>query len=213
MSHHHITPYIDAVVAERHAEAAHRRAVHAAESERLVRAAAARDDAAWSSLIERFALRVRRVARAHRLAHHDADDVVQTTWLRLFEQIGRLREPASVGAWLNTTAARESLRVMRDAARERPTDVDALAEQLDAPALDRRIADLERRAALSDALGELSERDRDLLGMLFADEAPSYAEISRTLDMPIGSIGPTRARCLSRLRAQPALAHALGDEG
>jgi RNA polymerase sigma factor (sigma-70 family) len=210
--YHHITPYIDAVESERQADAARRRAIRAAESERLVRAAAARDEDAWSSLIERFTKRVRGVARAHRLASHDADDVMQTTWLRLYEQIGRLRDPAGVGAWLQTTATRESLRLIREVARERPADVEALSERLEAPELDRRLADVDRRSALADALAGLSERDRALLRMLFADDEPSYDEISRTLGMPIGSIGPTRARCLARLRTDPALAHAVRDE-
>jgi RNA polymerase sigma factor (sigma-70 family) len=209
--YHHITPYIDALEAERRSEAERRRAVRAAESERLVRAAA-RDTTAWNALIERFAKLVRGVARAHRLAPHHADDVEQNTWLKLFEHLDRLRDPANVGAWLHTTATRESLRLIRDAARERPTDVDVLTDRQDASAPEGRLADIDRRAALSEALAGLSERDRALLQMLFADDEPSYAEISVALDMPVGSIGPTRARVLERLRADPELEYALRDE-
>jgi RNA polymerase sigma factor (sigma-70 family) len=209
--YHHITPYIEALEAERQSEAERRRAVRAAESERLVRAAA-RDTTTWNALIERFRNLVRGVARAHRLAPHQADDIEQNTWMKLFEQLDRLRDPASVGAWLHTTATRESLRLIRDAARERPTDVDVLTDRLEGSAPDRRLGEIDLRAALSDALARLSERDRALMRMLFADDEPSYAEISQALDMPVGSIGPTRARCLERLRADPELEYTLRNE-
>jgi RNA polymerase sigma factor (sigma-70 family) len=132
---------------------------------------------------------------------------MQTTFLRFFEHIGSLREPSSVSAWLPTTARRESLRAFNDVKREQPTEESELTAQLDAPTIESRFDNLEQHAALAQVLEELPKRESRLLRMLFADSAPSYAEITAALDMPIGSIGPTRARCLARLRADSALAY------
>jgi RNA polymerase sigma factor (sigma-70 family) len=169
--------------------------------ERVVRAASGGDRAAVSELVERFAVRVRLVARQHRLAAHDVEDVVQTTWLRLLEHAHTIREPTAVGAWLETTARRESLRVIRASGRERPTNNELVLDAPVAPVGEQRLRAAEDRAALAGALKQLPDDRRELLSMLFAEPTPSYAEISRALDMPVGSIGPTRARCLARLRA------------
>jgi RNA polymerase sigma factor (sigma-70 family) len=181
------------------------------ELERVVRAAKAGDAGAWSALVERFTARVRSVARRHRLAAHDVEDVVQTTWLRLLEHIDGVREPSALGAWLETTARRESLRTANTGRREELTDAEPLADAVE-PVDERRLADRERRVALGAALEQLAPRQRALLSLLLADPVPSYGEISRTLDMPIGSIGPTRARCLARLRRDRALAGAVADD-
>jgi RNA polymerase sigma factor (sigma-70 family) len=173
----------------------------------VVTAASAGDRTALSELVERFATRVRTVARMHRLAAHDVDDVMQTTWLRLLEHVGTIRDPNAVGAWLETTARRESLRLLRASGRECPTDNERVLDAPVAPVDERRLGDDERRAAVAAALEQMTGRRRELLSMLFAEDAPSYAEISRALSMPIGSIGPTRARCLAWLRENPALVH------
>ena len=88
----------------------------------LVRAAAEGDQAAWNGLVDRYNGLVWSVARSHRLSMADASDVVQTTWLRLVEHLGRLQDPERVGAWLATTARRESLRALRHSARQVPTE-------------------------------------------------------------------------------------------
>ena len=164
----------------------------------LVRAAAAGDQAAWDRLVERFNGLVWSVVRAHRLGGSDASDVVQTTWLRLVEHLGRLQDPERVGAWLATTARRECLRTLRHSARmvvsEEPP------EQVTEPQMDAALLVEERDRALWQAFGGLSERCQGLLRLLVADPPPSYDEVSAALDMPIGSIGPTRQRCLDRLR-------------
>src|SRR4051812_46474876 len=164
-----------------------------------MRAAAAGDGGAWSALIERFVARVRGVARAHRLAAHDIEDVVQTTWLRLLEHIDTVREPRALGAWLETTGRRESLRLLRERQREFPTQSEHILDRPVAPvdeqrlvAAEHRAALAERRAALATALEQLPGRQRELVSMLFADSAPSYQTISSSLKLPIGSIGPTR---------------------
>jgi RNA polymerase sigma factor (sigma-70 family) len=166
----------------------------------LVRDAADGDPAAWNRLVERFNGLVWSVARAHRLDSADASDVVQTTWLRLVENLGRLQEPERVGAWLATTARRESLRTLRLSARVLPTEPELLPDAgTDAPLAAALLAS-ERDRALWTAFGGLSERCQVLLRALVADPPPSYEDVGAALDMPIGSIGPTRQRCLERLR-------------
>jgi RNA polymerase sigma factor (sigma-70 family) len=171
----------------------------------LVRAAAAGDQAAWNAIVDRFSGLVWATARAHRLPRDEAADVAQTTWLRLVENLDRIREPERIGAWLATTARRESLRALRRGAREQPTDE---VDLLEAPADDELEGLLlpERDAALWRAFATLSERCRTLLRLLMSDAEPSYEEVSAALDMPVGAIGPTRMRCLERLRRDPELA-------
>ena len=171
---------------------------------RIASAAASGDARAWDTLVEEFAGLVWAVVRAYRLSDADSADVTQATWLALVEHLDSLRDAERVGAWLATTARRKCLKMLRTATRQVPTgdDVPEPTEDVEAA------ADLmleERDAALWRAVDRLPGRDRALLRLLVADPQPSYEEISAALDMPIGSIGPTRARALERLRAQ--LAH------
>jgi RNA polymerase sigma factor (sigma-70 family) len=169
-----------------------------AEVAQLVHAAAEGDKEAWDELVDRYNGLVWSVARAHRLSTVDASDVVQTTWLRLVEHLGRLQDPERVGAWLATTARRECLRTLRQSARQLPTE--ELPETVTDTQLDAALLVEERDRALWQAFGGLSERCQSLLRLLVADPPPSYEQVSAALDMPIGSIGPTRQRCLERLR-------------
>jgi len=169
-----------------------------AEVAELVRAAAEGDQAAWHGLVDRYNGLVWSVARAHRLSTVDASDVVQTTWLRLVENLGRLQDPERVGAWLATTARRECLRTLRHSARQLPTE--EVPETVAEAQVDSALLLEERDRALWQAFGGLSERCQTLLRILVSDPPPSYEDIGAALDMPIGSIGPTRARCLERLR-------------
>jgi RNA polymerase sigma factor (sigma-70 family) len=167
----------------------------------LVGAAAAGDQQAWNALVSRFNGLVWSVARAHRLSNHDAADVVQVTWLRLVEHLGRLKEPERVGSWLATTARRESLKVLRLAGRQIPSDTDLLPDPVVNGAVDRDLLRTERDRLLWNAFAELTAKCQALLRMLAADPIPSYTEVSKALDMPVGSIGPTRGRCLAQLRS------------
>jgi RNA polymerase sigma factor (sigma-70 family) len=173
----------------------------------LVRAARGGQAAAWKTLVERHDGRIAAVCRAHRLSSADAADVRQTTWLRAVEHLDRLHEPQRVGAWLVTVARRECLRVVRQAARVRPCDEELLQREHAATAPpDLRLLESERRAAVRTAVTALPRRDRALLGLLYSEPEPSYADIGRSMDMPIGSIGPTRGRALERLRRHRRLA-------
>lgn len=174
----------------------------------LVRAAEEGDSGAWNALVDRFAGLVWSVLRAYRLSVADAEDVSQATWLRLVENLGRIREPDAISGWLATTARRESLRVLRRGDRQVSLDVDNGFDLPDDPertATDRRLLAHERDEALRRAFDGLSAPCRGLLRLLLADPPLSYAEISAALDMPVGSIGPSRARCLERLRRSPEI--------
>lgn len=168
----------------------------------LVRAAADGDQQAWDALVERFNGLVWSVARGYRLSTTDAADVVQTAWLRLVERLDTIRDPERVGAWLATTTRREALRVIRGAGRQVPTDEEWRLEprEPDDPPPETGLLEAERDAVLWASVQALSEPCQRLLRVLMAGPPPSYEEVAAALDMPIGSIGPTRGRCLERLR-------------
>lgn len=173
------------------------------ETARLVRAAAGGDTQAWETLVDRHSGLLRSIARSHRLSRADTDDVVQTTWLRFVEHLPRIKNPASARGWLATTARRECLRVLRQEAKCPPSEeLPEVRLQTDVPAIDARLLQSERDRALWQAFGRLPTRDQALLGLLIADTPLSYEQIGSAMDMPVGSIGPTRARCLSRLRRE-----------
>jgi RNA polymerase sigma factor (sigma-70 family) len=169
---------------------------------RLVRGAAAGDQCSWDALVDEFAGMLWAVARAHRLCDADAADVEQATWLRLFEHVNQLREPALVGTWLATTARRECLRILRGAQRHIPFGEDTPEQESPEAPAGEALLIAERDQALWCSFERLRASDQALLRLLTADPRPPYEEISAALDMPIGSIGPTRARALQRLRQE-----------
>lgn len=187
-------------------------AMTGADDGKLLQAAVDGDQKAWDALVDRFSGLVWAIARAHRLSATDAADVSQTAWLRLVENLGRIREPDRIGAWLATTTRNECLRVIRKAGRQVPTDMDVDAEPPDteSPLADEGLLTGERDVALWRAFSSISERCQVLLRLLIADPAPSYEEIGAALGMPVGSIGPTRARCLEHLRRKSGITSLLG---
>ncbi|MFS8096038.1 sigma-70 family RNA polymerase sigma factor [Lentzea alba] len=180
----------------------------------LVRAAAEGDQSAWNEIVDRYTPLVVSVIYKHRLRPADAADVNQTLWLRLVEQIGRLREPEALPGWIMTTTRNECLRVLRVQQRTHLYDPlsesDALeSEQTDAD-VEADLLAVERRQALRDGFAELTDQCKRLLTKLMTDPPPSYQVVSEELAMPVGSIGPTRIRCLEKLRKTPALSAFLG---
>jgi RNA polymerase sigma factor (sigma-70 family) len=175
----------------------------------LVKAAAQGDEAAWRVLVERFSSLVWAVARSFRLSTADASDVYQTVWLRFAEHLGRIQNPDQVGAWLATTARRESIRVVRSRGRSFPMEDATLADLVppdqtspELAVLDAEQAQLEtdRAKQMWRAFRDLPARCQQLLRILMASHRPSYVEAAAALEVPVGSIGPTRARCLRQLR-------------
>jgi len=167
----------------------------------LLAQAGAGDERAWDALVEQHTRLLWSVARSYRLDQADAADVVQTTWLRLLEHLDRIEDPSRLVGWLVTTARRECLRVLRRSGRERPVaDEDTTLEVTDdAEPVDAHLITSERNAILWRAFLRLPQRCQQLLRIVVA-MPQAYHEVSAAMDMPVGSIGPTRARCLSRLR-------------
>jgi len=168
---------------------------------RLVRRAAEGDRWAWERLIDQYERLIWAITRDFKLLGSDADDVAQATWLRLLEHIDRLDHPARVGSWLAATARHECLRSM--AVRKRVVlDHDVALEDAIAhgPEIDERLLANEHAQTVREAISRLPRRWQRMLELLMADPPASYAEISDQLGLPVGSIGPTRGRCLERLR-------------
>ncbi|WP_024936640.1 RNA polymerase sigma factor [Actinomadura welshii] len=153
------------------------------------------DGDAWARLVELHSGLLWSIARSHGLNDADSGDVVQTTWLRLVERIDGLREPAATACWLATTARNECLRLLRRRGRELPA---VPAPRAPEPGPDRVVAARERLGLVGAALEALPRRCRTLL-RLFA-LAPTHAELAAALGIPLGSVGPTRARCVEALR-------------
>jgi RNA polymerase sigma factor (sigma-70 family) len=171
----------------------------------LVSAAAANDQRAWDDIVRTFTPLVRGVARRHRLGVADQDEVLQRTWIALVRGIGRLQDPQAIGAWLATTARRESLRVFGES--NRLTLVEDVPERA-APEGDDVLAGLiadERRTALRAVTAEMPVRQRALVEALTSERECSYEQMSDELGMPLGSIGPTRQRCVARIRRDPRI--------
>jgi RNA polymerase sigma factor (sigma-70 family) len=170
----------------------------------VLQAALDGSEPAWAWLLERFSARIRSIARSYRLASEDVDDIIQITWLRLLEYAGNVREPDHLGAWLSTTAKRESLRVASRSRRVQPTG-DGFADEPLGPGPEVHVLAAERKALVAEALTGLPERHARLIRRLFAESNPSYSEIAEALEIPMGSIGPIRGRALARLRRNLAL--------
>jgi RNA polymerase sigma factor (sigma-70 family) len=178
----------------------------------LVARARSGDQHAWRQIVVRYANLVWSVARAYRLERADADDVSQTTWLRLAEHLHTLRDPAKLPGWLATTARRESLRVIAGRRREAPGALPDDPEPDPSAGPETRVLIEDRDKRLWTAFAKLSERCQQLLRILSSAPELSYAEVGALLDVPIGSIGPTRGRCLETLRRRLNASDYLGSD-
>jgi RNA polymerase sigma factor (sigma-70 family) len=169
----------------------------------LLDSAAHGDQRAWNEIVDRYTNLLWSVGRSHRLDTASINDVIQTTWLRLLENLDRIRDPERLAGWLATTARRECLRLLQRSDRELLVrDSDPFVEMagpVEAP-LDQLLLLQERDAQLWQCFLQLTPRCQQLLRVLMAVDRPHYAEIAESLGLPIGSIGPTRMRCLQRLR-------------
>lgn len=182
----------------------------------LIPAAAAGDRAAAASLVNNYTSLIRGVARRYRLTESDVEDVTQTVWMRCFQHLTRLREPRALPGWLKATAQHEALRLSTAQVRSTAMDPADLERILDRNGVSDGTADLLREEAgraVRDGLAELPAAQRRLLILLHADAQPSYRQISEALGIPQGSIGPTRARSLAKLRRMPALRSYLDAAG
>ena len=167
---------------------------------------------AWDDLVDRYAPLMWSICRRHRLGRADAEDVAQSVWMRLAGQLASLRDPAALPGWLATTTRRECGRVRRaarnqEAPRHRPDIPD-----MTTGAAEAELLSAECHAALRDALTRLPPGSRQLITLLIADPPVPYAEISARLGIPVGSIGPSRGRCLDKLRRDPAIAALINVE-
>ncbi len=167
---------------------------------RVVAEAADGVGAAWEILVDRFGGLVVAIARRCRLSDADVAEVSQTTWLRLVENLDRIEQPERLGAWLATTSRRESLRIATRRVVLSATDELYLMADDEVDPLDAGLLKDEQLLLIRIATERLAPRCRRLLGLLMGDEDLPYKEIAEQLSMPIGSIGPTRGRCLEHLR-------------
>ncbi len=159
------------------------------------------DSAAWDEILRRYDSLVSRTVRSFRLQEADALDAIQMTWLRLAENVHRVRFPEQLGGWLTTTARRECLHILRQVKLgPHPSDVvpDTVCELSVGP--EQRATDAYTTQTLRKAIDDLSPLRRSLIRMLFTDDRCSYVEAARITGTPLGGIGPTRARALRQLR-------------
>ena len=168
----------------------------------LVERAVHGDALAWDGLVRRYTQLLRAVCRRYGMTGSDADDACGAVWMRLVSSLADLREPATLPAWLATTVRRECLDQLRRRQRQIPIAVDDQITDEDEPPPDARLLLQERQAVVRNAVAQLPVRERQLLSMLFCDPPTPYVDISAKLGMPVGAIGPTRQRCLARLRRE-----------
>jgi RNA polymerase sigma factor (sigma-70 family) len=180
----------------------------------LVARARGGDKQAWDALVERYAPLIWSICGKYRLGRADAEDVGQSVWLHLVDQLGQIRQPAALPGWLATTTRRECARVVRAArgphAALYPIDAETIADEQAGMAGQDLLA-AERHAALRQAFASLPPHGQQLIALLAADPPVPYTQISARLGIPVGSIGPTRRRYLDRMRRHPAIAALTGD--
>lgn len=165
----------------------------------LLEAAGRGDSPAWEELVRRYGGWVSTVVRSFRLQEADARDAEQRTWLRLVENHHRIREPEHLGGWLATTAGRECLAILRDR-RKAASDLLDADTVADPCSIEQQVVDADTAARVWEMVTLLPERPRAVVRALFSDEPLPYAEIAQATGIPVGSLGPTRARVLARLR-------------
>jgi RNA polymerase sigma factor (sigma-70 family) len=181
----------------------------------LVTRARSGDKRSWDALVERYAPLIWSICRRYQLSQADAEDVGQSVWLRLVDQLNKLRDPAALPGWLATTTRRECWRVLRatrgpHAPAYRLDAENPRAEQVQDA--EQELIEAERHAVLREAFAYLPADGQRLIALLIADPPLPYAEISAQLGIPVGSIGPNRSRCLDKMRRYPRMAALINSE-
>ncbi|MGI9598255.1 MAG: RNA polymerase sigma factor [Acidimicrobiales bacterium] len=181
------------------------------ETAELLQRAAAGDQASWNTLFRDLNPLVRSVVAGYRLDHETAADVCQTVWMRLFEHADRIRQPERLAGWMATTARNEALRCIKRLKRNRPSGVLEDEADLNSPAPDERAIDDETLREVLGAFSKLPDDSQQLMRLLVASPPMPYCDIAERVGRPVGSIGPTRSRCIESLKshmttAEPALA-------
>jgi len=171
------------------------------------------DKRAWDVLVERYAPLIWSICRQYRLGRDDADDIGQSVWMHLVDQLDKIRNPAALAGWLATTTRRECGRLVRAAHAPGVVvcDTEIIPDER-VKAVEQELLAAERHAALREAFTCLPPQGQRLIAMLIADPPVAYAEISARLSIPIGSIGPTRSRYLDKMRRHPAVAALINAE-
>jgi len=173
----------------------------------IIRDAIAGHEGAWRELYRCYNPLIVSVARQYRLSADAVEDVSQNVWGRLVTHLGGIREPLALPGWIVTTTRNEALRVHRSDGRSTPIDpqTDPRLERVDRADPSENLLRSEQVRELEAMVAELKVGQRRLVRLFLADPQPSYAQISEQLGIPVGSIGPTRARCLAQLRNSPRL--------
>src|SRR3954454_1271955 len=165
---------------------------HTLDLPNLVRAAAAGDDAAWAELVVHVTPMLRRAGSGFRLCCEDLEDAIQNAWLRAFTHLSQLREPEALVSWLVVTVRREALRTLQIGVREILTEGSLIPAGTDPETVEDIVVQRERDTAVRTALTRLPDRQRTLLERMIDAPGARYGELAEHLEMPIGSIGPTR---------------------
>jgi RNA polymerase sigma factor (sigma-70 family) len=189
----------------------------------LIGAARKGDEAAWEQIVARYQSLINAIIRRYRLAPSDAHDVSQHVWMQLVDHVDKLRDPRALPGWIAVTTTHRCYEISR--AQKRSVAVDPLAigsfDLVDTATkrtksdgrfdIDDDLLRAEQRRAVQQGLAELTETQRQLLLLLVADPPVPYSEIGRRLNLPTGSIGPTRGRLLEKLRRTTAVRRLVED--
>jgi RNA polymerase sigma factor (sigma-70 family) len=168
----------------------------------LIQACRAGEEAAWRLLVRRYERLVYTVPRRAGLAAEEAAEVFQATFLRLYRHLDGVDDPSRIRAWLVTTARRETLRLLGRNTPETSADAEAIENLVDgSPLPEELLGALQQQDRVRRAVARLDEKSRRFVELVFLqDDPPPYDDIARQLGIAVGSIGPTRARCLAKLR-------------
>jgi RNA polymerase sigma factor (sigma-70 family) len=167
-------------------------------NDQLLRSADSGDERAWTEIVQRYRGLVSAVVRSYRLQDADTHDAEQRTWLRLVEHRDAVRDPERLGGWLATTASRECLRILRESRAVVTDELDAVPDH--DRAVEDMVVDADTVSRLWTIVAALPPRGRTIMMELFSEDPRPYAEVARATGIPIGSLGPSRARLVDRVR-------------